>query len=112
MGIGMGSVQEPTESGNQPITARYLGHVTDNQPITDRNFLIRITVVGRLMGHYLKPCYFLIHLTQLDQSFNRLQRHRMSLQNLFVTGDRGPLNSCEVTSLKLPCFKKIGHRLR
>ena len=29
------------ESGNQPIRARYLGHVTGNQPVTDQHFLIR-----------------------------------------------------------------------
>ena len=29
-------VHEPTEPGNQPIRARYLGHVTGNQPIIDQ----------------------------------------------------------------------------
>ena len=33
--------QQPTESSKQPITARYLGHVTGYQPIRDQYFLIR-----------------------------------------------------------------------
>ena len=33
--------QEPIESGDQPIRARYLGYVTGNQPITNQYFLIR-----------------------------------------------------------------------
>eukprot|EP00116_Pleurobrachia_bachei_P011660 sb/3471922/ len=35
------NTQEPTETSNQPIRTRYLGHVTDNRPIRDQYFLIR-----------------------------------------------------------------------
>ena len=38
---------EPTESANQPIAARYLDHVTGNQPITDQYS------VGSWPGHTL-----------------------------------------------------------
>eukprot|EP00116_Pleurobrachia_bachei_P004707 sb/3464969/ len=33
--------QEPTETSQQPIRTRYLGHVTGYQPISDQYFLIR-----------------------------------------------------------------------
>ena len=32
---------KPSEPAKQPIRARYLGHVTGYQPITDQQFLIR-----------------------------------------------------------------------
>eukprot|EP00116_Pleurobrachia_bachei_P003024 sb/3463286/ len=39
--IHTNTVQEPTETGKQPIRTRYLGHVTGYQPIRDQYFLIR-----------------------------------------------------------------------
>eukprot|EP00116_Pleurobrachia_bachei_P018635 sb/3478897/ len=37
--------QEPTETMKQPMRTRYLGHVTDYQPIRVQYFLIRLVPV-------------------------------------------------------------------
>ena len=42
---GGGNGQEPTESNKQPIKTRYLGHVTDYQPIRYQYFLV-LSVTG------------------------------------------------------------------
>eukprot|EP00116_Pleurobrachia_bachei_P010051 sb/3470313/ len=54
--------QEPTETSQQPIRTRYLGHVTGYQPIRDQYFLIRSVpapkeVVRSSGNHGYHSCY-------------------------------------------------------
>eukprot|EP00116_Pleurobrachia_bachei_P005007 sb/3465269/ len=48
--------QEPTETSDQPIRTRYLGHVTGHQPIRDQYFLIRSVPVCCPTYSLLRVC--------------------------------------------------------
>ena len=65
--------QEPTESSKQPIRARYLGHVTGYQPISDQYFLIRSVPVNHLflredLEELLKLFHVQFHQCLLERS--------------------------------------------
>ena len=51
------SVNRPKgENGDQPIRARYLGHVTGNQPISDQYSLLRSVHGDEIFTHNVRIC--------------------------------------------------------
>ena len=60
-------MQQPTGPSKQPIRARYLGHVTGHQPISDQYFLNRSVPVTMISVQYL-TLLFRLRLSNLGKS--------------------------------------------
>eukprot|EP00116_Pleurobrachia_bachei_P017834 sb/3478096/ len=80
--------EEPTETSKQPIRTRYLGHVTDYQPIKDQYFLIR-SVPFFLITYRIQDGDF------LSFSYSRYVRD-------IVSGRRRALKLSEVGIVHIP----------